>query len=287
MSEKNPITAKTKVLCLIGYPIEHSMSPIMHNAALKELNLDFIYLTFSINPKRLNLAVKGIKAFNILGFNVTMPFKQTIMKYLDEIEPFAKKIASVNTVKNNKGYLIGRNTDGVAAMKALSDVGYKIAGKNVLILGAGGASRAITYIIAQNANKIVIVNRTEKKAIKLANELKKNFCIQIEGKRYSNKVVKNEIGESNLLINATSIGLYPNIQSTPISQEHLHKDLFVYDLIYNPLETRLLKEAREAGCNVLGGLDMLVNQGALAFEWWTGKIPNKHLMKTQIIHHIE
>jgi shikimate dehydrogenase len=287
MSEKNPITAKTKVLCLIGNPIEHSMSPIMHNAALKELDLDYTYLAFSVNPKHLNLAVKGIKAFSILGINVTMPFKQVIMKYLDEIEPFAKKIASVNTIKNKEGYLIGRNTDGVAAMKALSDVGYKIAGKNILILGAGGASRAIVYMIAQNANKIVIINRTEKKAIKLANELKKNFSIQIEGKRYSNNILRNEIGESNLLINATSIGLYPNIQNTPISIELLHKDLFVYDLIYNPIETRLLREAREIGCDVLGGLDMLVNQGALAFEWWTGKFPNRHLMKTQIIQHLE
>ncbi len=283
MLDNNFITERIKILCVIGHPIEHSLSPIMHNAAIRELKLEFIYLAFNIHPNNLSHAVKGFRAFNILGINVTIPFKQKIMKFLDEIEPMAQKIGAVNAIKNNEDYLIGRNTDAEGAMKAFLNSGYSISGKNVLLLGAGGAARAIAYIMAKEANKIVIVNRTEKRAIKIANELKKYFNTNIEGKYNSTSVLKRESKKADILINATPIGMYPNIQLSPISAEFLHDDLIVYDIVYNPIETKLIKNATEKGCKTIGGLDMLVNQGALAFEWWTNKKPNVNLMKNKII----
>ena len=283
MIKKDFITAHTKVLCVIGYPIEHSMSPIMHNAAIHELKLDYIYLAFNIIPDNLNLAVKGFRAFNIMGINVTIPFKQEIIKFLDEIEPIAQEIGAVNAIKNDQGYLLGRNTDAEGAMKALLDTNYSISGKNILILGAGGAARALAYSMAKNVKKIVIANRTEKRAINLAIELKKYSSTNIEGKYNSTSVLKEESKKADILINTTPIGMYPNVQLSPIPAEFLHEDLIVFDVVYNPLKTRLLKDASEKGCKTLGGVDMFVNQASLAFEWWTNKKPNTTLMKKKII----
>ena len=286
MIEKDFISAHTTVLCIIGYPIEHSMSPIMHNAAIHELNLDYIYLAFNVFPANLNLAVKGFKAFNIIGINVTLPFKEKVMKYLDEIDPIARKIGAVNTIKNDNGYLTGKNTDGDGAMRALLNRGYKISGKNILLLGAGGAARAITYKMAEDVNKIVIVNRTEKRALKLSYQLKKQFGINIDAKKMSKNVLKEESKKADVIVNTTPVGMYPNVDKSPIPADFLHEDLIVYDVIYNPLNTRLIKEATQIGCKTLGGLEMLVNQGALAFEWWTNKKPNIELMKKKIIEYI-
>lgn len=283
MSDNSFISGHTRVLCVIGYPIEHSMSPIMHNAVIRELKLNYIYLAFKISPNNLNLAVKGFRAFNIKGINVTLPFKQKIMNYLDDIDPIAQKIGAVNAIKNDNGNLSGRNTDAEAAKNALINAGYTTSGKNLLILGAGGAARALTYILAEDINKIIIANRTEKRAIKLAKELKKNFSIKVEGKRNSISVLKEESKKADILINTTPIGMYPSVEKSPIPAEFLHKDLIVYDIVYNPLETKLMKDATKIGCNTIGGLDMLVNQGALAFEWWTNKKPNIDLMKNKII----
>ncbi len=283
MSDNSFISGHTRVLCVIGYPIEHSMSPIMHNAVIRELKLNYIYLAFKVSPNNLNLAVKGFRAFNIKGINVTLPFKQKIMNYLDDIDPIAQKIGAVNAIKNDNGNLSGRNTDAEAAKNALINAGYTTSGKNLLILGAGGAARALTYILAEDINKIIIANRTEKRAIKLAKELKKNFSIKVEGKRNSISVLKEESKKADILINTTPLGMYPSVEKSPIPAEFLHKDLIVYDIVYNPLETKLMKDATKIGCNTIGGLDMLVNQGALAFEWWTNKKPNIDLMKNKII----
>lgn len=283
MSEKDYISPHTKVLCVIGYPIEHSMSPLMHNAAIRDLNLNYIYLAFNILPSNLKLAVDGIKTFDIKGINITIPFKQRIMEYLDEVDPLAQEIGAVNTIKNDRGYLSSRNTDAEGAKKALLDAGYKVSGKNILLLGAGGAARALAFIMAKDSNKIVIVNRTEKRAEKLANEIKRKFGIKIEGKNISNRVLKEESENADILINTTPLGMYPNVEKSPISAEFLHEDLLVFDVVYNPLKTKLMKDAKNKGCNTLGGLDMLVNQGALAFEWWTNRKPNIELMKNKII----
>ena len=287
MTEKNPINANTKILCVIGHPIEHTMSPIMHNAALRELNLEYIYLAFNIFPPNLKFAVKGFKALNIIGINVTLPFKQKIMKYLDKIDPLAQKIGAVNTIKNDKGYFIGRNTDAEGGMNALLNAGCTISGKNILFLGSGGAARALAYIMAEDADKMVIANRTEKKAVKLANEIKKYFGANIQGKSNGFSILKKESQKADILINTTPIGMYPHVEQSPIPADFLHEGLFVFDVVYNPLDTKLIKDATEKGCQTLGGLNMLVNQGAIAFEWWTNRKPNIVLMKNKIIEFLK
>jgi len=281
---KNPyIDTPTKVLCVIGHPIEHSMSPIMHNAALKELSLDYIYLTFDVPPRELEKAVSGIRKHDIKGINVTIPHKEQIMEYLDQIDPLAKKIGAVNTIKNQKGNLIGKNTDAFGAKQALINAGFEIKEKKVLILGAGGAARAVSFALSDESDKIFICDIIERRAIALANELKDKMKIKAVGKKFNYEALKSLIIDVDLLINTTPVGMYPDINKTPISKDLLADHLFVYDVIYNPLNTQLLKDASEIGCKTLNGIDMFINQGALAFEWWTDKKPNTILMKEKII----
>lgn len=283
MLKKPYITARTNVLCVIGYPIEQSMSPIMHNAALKDLSLDYVYIAFNIPPNDLKKAVLGFKMFSIKGINVTIPFKEKIIPYLDEIDPLAEKIGAVNTIKNNGKYLIGKNTDASGAKKALLNAGCELTGKKALILGAGGAAKAVSFAISEDLDVLYIANRTEKRAIKLAKDLTNKTTIKAVGKNMSMNTLKNLVNDVDILINTTPHGMYPGIEESPISEELLHNNLFVFDIVYNPLETRLLKEASKIGCKTLGGLDMFVNQGALAFEWWTGKKPNLNLMKEKVV----
>ena len=283
MLKKPYITARTNVLCVIGHPIEHSMSPIMYNAALKDLSLDYVYVAFSIPPNDLKKAVLGFKMFSIKGINVTIPYKEKIIPYLDEIDPLAEKIGAVNTIKNEGKYLIGKNTDASGAKKALLDAGCEITGKKALILGAGGAAKAVGFAISEDLDAVYIANRTEKRAIKLAKDLTNKTTIKAVGKNMNINTLKNLVNDVDILINTTPLGMYPDIEESPISKEMLHNNLFVFDIVYNPLETRLLKEASKIGCKTLGGLDMFVNQGALAFEWWTGKKPNLNLMKEKVV----
>ena len=281
---KNPyINTHTKVLCVIGHPIEHSMSPAMHNAALQEASLDYIYLAFDVPPEDLEKAVIGFKKHDMKGINVTIPHKETVIKYLDQIDPLAKKIGAVNTVKNENGNLIGKNTDAFGAKQALINAGFEINKKNVLILGAGGAARAVSFALSDEIDKIFICDIIENKAISLANELKDKMKINAFGKKSSDETLNSVITDIDLLINTTPVGMYPDVKKTPISKDLLVEHLFVYDIIYNPLNTQLLNDASEIGCQTLNGIEIFVNQGALAFEWWTDTKPNKNIMRKTII----
>ncbi len=283
----NPyIGAHTNILCVIGHPIEHSMSPVMHNAALNDLSLDYVYLAFDVPPNNLKKAIVGFKRSNIKGFNVTIPHKEAIIHYLNALDPLSKQIGAVNTVKNEGGLLLGRNTDAIGAKQSLLDAGFKIEGKKALILGAGGAARAISFALSEKIDEIFISNRTEERAIKLAKELQDKTKVQATGKDMSEKTLRTLANSVNILINTTPIGMYPKIDISPISKELLNENLFIFDIIYNPLQTRLLKDAKEIGSKTLNGLDMFINQGALAFEWWTGKKPNVKLMKEKIIEQL-
>jgi len=283
----NPyIGARTNILCVIGHPIEHSMSPVMHNAALNDLSLDYVYLAFDIPPNDLKKAILGFKKRNIIGINVTIPHKEAIIPYLDELDPLSKQIGAVNTIKNEGGVLLGRNTDALGAKKALMDAGFKIEGKKALILGAGGAARAISFALSEKIDEIFISNRTEERAIKLAKELHNKTKIKATGKDMSEKTLRSLTYSVDILINTTPIGMYPKIDISPISKDLLNENLFIFDIIYNPLQTRLLKDAKETGSKILNGLDMFINQGALAFEWWTGKKPNVKLMKEKVIEQL-
>ena len=277
------ITAKTKVLCVIGDPIEHSVSPKMHNAVLKELCLDYVYIAFKVKKENLKEAVQGFKSLGIQGINVTIPHKVDIMQYLDEIDPTAMKIGAINTIKNENGYLKARNTDGEGALKSLLDNGYNPKGKKITIIGAGGASRAISFFIAQHASELTIFDINSELSHKLATNLSQFYSIPIKSYPLTDEKLKYEIETSDLLINTSPIGMYPKIEESPVSKEMLHQKLTVFDIVYNPIQTRLLKDAKELGCKCIPGIDMFVNQGAIAFEWWTGKKPNIDLMKQEVI----
>jgi len=277
------INAHTKVFCLIGHPVEHSMSPTMWNPALRDLGLNYVYIACNVHPDNLKNAIKGFKALDIKGINVTIPHKEEVIKYVDEIDPIAQKIGAINTIKNEGGYLIGKNTDAGGAKKSLLDAGCKLEGKKVLCLGAGGVSRALCFVLSEEVEKIILTDLYEERAQKLAKEIKTKIKIDIEAKVSNDSIIKNEIKEVDILINATPIGMFPKIDQSPVPSELLHEGLFVFDVVYNPIETKLMKDAIKMGCKTLGGLDMLVNQGVLAFEWWTGKSPDSKLMKENII----
>ncbi len=276
-------SGKTKVFCLIGHPVDHSMSPTMWNPALQEIGLDYVYVAFDVHPDHLEKAVQSFRALDIKGINVTIPHKETIIEYLDEIDPIAEKMAAVNTIKNENGVLKATNTDAGGAKKSLLDAGCEISGKNVLMVGSGGVTRAISFILAEDVGRMVLTDIDEDRAINLAAEVKQKTGANVEGKLSTEDLLKQEIENTDILINCTPIGMYPKTDTSPVPKSLLHSSLFVFDVIYNPLETQLMKDAANKGCQTLGGLDMLVNQGVLAFEWWTGKSPNSSLMKHKII----
>jgi len=283
MSEKTSFSGYTKVFCLIGHPVEHSMSPTMWNPALQELGLDYVYVAYEVHPDNLENAIKGMRALDIKGMNVTIPHKQAVMQFVDEIDPIAEKMGAVNTIKNDNGVLKARNTDAGGARKSLVDAGCKLSGQNLLILGAGGVSRALSYVLAEDVERIVLTDLVEDLAVSLAKEIQEKTGANVEGKISNETTLKEEIQKADILINATPLGMYPKMYASPITKESLHSDLFVFDVIYNPPETKLMKDAAEIGCKTLSGLNMLVNQGVLAFEWFTGKTPNSKLMKDTII----
>ena len=289
MTIKNAITAKTKILAIIGDPVEHSMSPKMHNTVIQDLNLDYVYTAFHVLPKNLKKAVNGFRALNIKGVNVTIPHKVEIMKYLDEIEPTAKALGAINTIKNENGYLKARNTDGPGALKAVKDQGFDPKGKNAVMLGAGGAARSISFYFLKELKKLTIVNRDEdfELAVNLKTRLDEIYDKPIEVLKTSEtQKVKTEIDEASLLLNTTPVGMHPHEGKSPIEADLLHSNLFVFDAIYNPIKTQLILDAEEKGCKTQSGIEMLVNQGWLAFKWWTGKEPDANLMRKAVIEHL-
>lgn len=266
------ISGKTRICALIGDPVEHTLSPIIHNAAFQHLSLDYVYVAFNVRAEHLGEAVLGIKRLGIYGLNVTMPHKISIIKHLDRLDEEARRVGSVNTVLNRDGRLIGYTTDGIGALKALKYAGVDPSGKKIVILGAGGASRSISFKLAEYADELVILNRTVERAEALANEICGAFggSVNVRAGGLTDERLKMELEGADILINATSVGMRPNENETPVKRGLLHGDLVVFDLVYDPLETRLLREARLMGAKTVDGLWMLIHQGAESFKIWTG-----------------
>jgi len=279
------ISGKTRVCGVIGDPIEHTLSPIMHNSAFEALKLDYVFLAFKVRPAEVGNAISGMRALTIHGLNVTMPHKNAVIKYLDDVDPAGKAIASANTILNKDGRLLGFNTDGVGALNALEQNGVETRGKKVLLLGAGGAAKAIAYTLSQEVDELVILNRTPKPATELANLLKQKFHKKIIAGELSPSTIKDNLADSDVLINATSVGMKPNANQTPVAPEWLKPDLAVMDIVYNPLETKLAKDAKAAGAKVVSGVEMLIYQGAASFEIWTAcKAPVEVMRKAALNH---
>jgi len=262
---------KSKVCCLIGDPIEHTLSPLIHNIAFQKLGIDYVYVAFRVEKSMLKMAVDGIRALSIRGLNVTVPHKVEIIKYLDKVDELAEKIGAVNTIVNENGKLIGYNTDGLGAIKALKDNGFYIKSKRVLILGAGGAARAVAYYVAkEEPSEIIILNRSVEKALELSDKIGYEMNVACRAAKLDEDNLKRTLEDTDLLINCTSLGMFPKVDETPIPKAFLTKEMTVMDIVYNPMYTRLLRDAADVGCKIIYGLDMLVNQAALSFEIWTG-----------------
>ncbi len=260
-----------KLYLLIGDPVEGSPSPAMHNAAFEKLGLNCFYAAINVPQKFLTDAISGIRAMNISGLNVTIPHKIAIVDMLDELDESARLTGAVNTVKNQRGKLIGFNTDGEGALRALKDKTGRVKGKRALLLGAGGAAHAIAFSFAKAGAELTIANRTVSRAKALASEIKRDLRVDVETTSLNHCQLKKAVRNADLLINATSIGMYPAVDRTLVTSDMMRPSLVVYDIVYKPLETRLLREAKRAGAKAISGLDMLVHQGALSFEIWTGR----------------
>lgn len=281
------VSGKTRVYGVIGDPIEHSLSPVIHNAAFAALGLDSVFLAFKVKPVDVASAVNGMRALGIHGLSVTMPHKTTVIPHLDEVDKTARFLNTVNTIQSKNGKLWGFNTDGIGALKALRENGVDPKGKKVLLLGAGGASRAIAYTIAQQADELVILNRTVKPAKDLSRQLRLLLPKKISADALSPEALEDNLMDSEVLINATSIGMKPNANETPINPEWLRTNLAVMDIVYNPLETKLVKIAKEAGAKVVSGVEMLIYQGAASFEIWTGKSAPVQVMRKTVLDRLQ
>ncbi len=276
------INVNTKIVGLLGYPLGHSFSPAMHNKAFEQCSLNKIYIPIEVLPQDFETVVKGISKMNFDGFNITIPYKIEIIKYLDEIDEYARCIGAVNTVSIKNGKLKGYNTDGSGFLKSYEEnTATKIEGKSVFILGSGGAARAISMTAALNkANKLYICNRTYEKAIDLCNDINNQVGECSQAIPFIYEDMKKAIDDSDVLINTTSVGMFPNIESSPIDKNLLNKKLIVCDAVYNPKKTKLLCDAEEIGCKTVIGLSMLLYQGAEAFEIWTdAKAPVDLMLK--------
>jgi shikimate dehydrogenase len=268
------IGARTKVTALFGYPVEHSLSPAMHNAAFERLGLDYCYTAFPVKPEMLKEAVAAIRALPLAGANVTVPHKENVIALLDEVDGEAAFIGAVNTVVNDGGRLKGYNTDGRGFMRGVSEAGVSLDGKRVLVLGAGGGSRAIGYYISEKAARLFLFDIDEAKAARLEADLGRLR------ENVSKVETLNDLGGVDVVINATPLGLKQS-DPLPVNSELLHGRLVVGDLIYR--ETPLLAEASRRGCRTFNGLGMLLWQGVLAFELWTGRTPPVDLMRQVLL----
>jgi shikimate dehydrogenase len=275
------IDSDTVFYGVLGDPIRHSRSPLMLGTAFEAAGINAVYGAFHVLPDRLKGAIDGIRSLGFRGVNVTIPHKVQVMEYLDEIDGTARAAGAVNTIVNRDGLLIGYNTDGIGYVRSLKEeTGAKLEGARILLLGAGGAARGVALALAgERPERLWIANRTREKADALAEELSRltdTHSIAMDG-------IDHIIGKVDIIINTTSIGMHPQTEHTPIAPHLIREGTVVSDLIYNPLITKLLKEAEPRGAIIHSGLGMFVYQGAYAFEYWTGKTAPIDAMRDAVL----
>ena len=269
------LSAKTKICLIIGDPLEHSLSPVMHNAGYEALGIEdqFVFLGTKVKVEDIGIVVNAMRKMGIHGLTCTIPHKTEVMKFLDEIDERALKIGAVNTVLNRNGRLIGFNTDWLGAVIPLEKI-TNLQRKKVLVLGAGGAARAVLFGLLKKGAIITIFNRTQEKAVKLAKEFQ---CQTTDLKRES------DIKDFDIIINTTSVGMKPLDNKTPIPTKFINKNQIIFDIVYVPHETKLLKEAKKRGAKIIHGIEMLLHQGTAQFEIYTGKKAPEEIMRRAII----
>jgi len=282
------IDFSTQVCAVIGNPVAHSLSPAIHNAAFEFLDLNFIYVACPVED--LKGALEGMRAIkNFRGMSVTIPHKIEVMKYMDEIASVDRNIGSINTVLHEQDRLVGLGTDGTGALKALIDSGVAIDGKNILMLGAGGAARAISFTLAQNTKlgELSILDIDETLLQELKTDLKNGTDAVIKSGLMSENSLAAEMEKTDLIINCTSVGMHPNVDASLIPPGLFRPEQVVFDIVYTPLETKLLAEAKSRGLKVIPGVEMFINQAALQFEHFTGVDAPVEVMRRVVMEHLK
>lgn len=269
------ISGKTQMCVIIGDPVDHSLSPAMHNAAYTALGIDdqFVFTAAHVSVDKIQEAVQAVRTLGIRGLTCTIPHKMEVIPYLDTVDPIAQRIGAVNTVVNNNGILTGYNTDWLGTVLPLENV-TSLAGKKVALIGAGGAARAMAYGVTQRGAHVTIFNRTQKNAEILAQE--------VGGQARSIKDI-NQVSKHDIVINATSLGMGTKKDETPVPSQFLHKNQIIFDAVYAPRETRFITEASQAGAYCIYGLEMLLYQGIEQFELYTGKKAPIEVMRSVLL----
>lgn len=263
------IRGTTRLIALLGDPVGHSLSPAMHNAALAAAGIDAAYMALPVKPENLGAAIAGLRAVNFMGANVTLPHKSAVIPFIDEISPLARTLGAVNTIVHRDGKLYGDTTDAAGFIAAFEEAGHSFDDKTIAILGNGGSARTIAMALRmlRNVKHIALVVRSPAKAQSLVAELNSGTDISVHSFEDYAKVYR----DYDIVVNTTPLGMYPNVDATPLPAELFKAGQIVYDIVYNPLETKFLREAKERSCAVVGGLGMLVHQGKISFQLWTGQ----------------
>ncbi len=272
------INANTALYCIFGNPVRHSLSPVLQNTAFKSADLNAVYLAFEV--ENIKEGISAMRALNISGASVTIPFKRDAMEYIDDIDPLAVEIGSVNTLHNINGKIKGYNTDGYGALNAILNNNVNIKKSNVLILGNGGSARSIALTLIQEGAMVTIAGRNTERVLSLVNDIK------AKGKEIDHTLIKDlsagYIKDTDIIINTTPIGMTPNIDVSPLDESLLIPSHVVFDIVYSPDITKLLQMAKTKKCKIIRGIEMLVNQGAKQFEIWTGKKAPVALMEEAV-----
>lgn len=280
------IDARTQFCGVIGNPVGHSLSPAIHNAAFRKLGLNFVYLAWQVET--IGDAVKGLRALgNFRGASVTIPHKVAAIPFLDHVEMTAQRIGAINTIVAEKGKLTGYNTDATGALRALDEGGAELKGRRIVILGSGGAARAIAFALAveSGVDQLTLLGIDDPERTRLAQDISTHAAVTVEDFHLDEAALRRVLPEAHVLIHCTPVGMAPKADSTCVPASLLHADLSVMEIVYNPLETRLLKDAKRAGCRTIPGLEMFLHQAVAQFEIWTNQPAPVDVMRAVLESH--
>ncbi|NGZ11493.1 MAG: shikimate dehydrogenase [Nitrospira sp. LK70] len=280
------IDARTQFCGVIGNPVGHSLSPAIHNAAFRKLGLNFVYLAWQVET--IGDAIKGLRALgNFRGASVTIPHKVAAIPFLDHVEMTAQRIGAINTIVAEKGKLTGYNTDATGALRALREGGAELKGRRIVVLGSGGAARSIAFALAveSGAEKLTLLGVDDPERTSLAQDIRTQAALTVEDFHLDETTLRLVLPDAQVLIHCTPVGMSLNADTTCIPPSLLHTDLSVMDIVYNPLETRLLKDAKRAGCRTIPGLEMFLNQAVTQFEFWTNQPAPVDVMRAVMESH--
>lgn len=278
--EQQIIKGNTKLVGLLGNPVSHSISPLIHNHAFRKLNLPFVYVPLEVQKKDLHIAIQALCAFNFAGANVTIPYKSAVLSYCDILSELSELTGTVNTLYFDNGLMHGTTTDSDGFFQALLSMNHDVHGGNIVILGNGGTARALGFTLVEmkKINTLTIIGRNKKRVDNLIAEIIDKTGFSVAGTTFGSKKCADSLAECTLLINCTSVGMSPDTDCSPFPQQFFHNRMTVFDVIYNPAETLFLRYAKNAGCQTQNGLRMLLYQGLASFKYWTGIEPDKNLI---------